>query len=234
MIDRAVLRRAYRAEEQAVVRQRSTKPSEYRQQAKRAAIARSLVTRARASGGRLDAFLQAYDLDPTKAWHSWPGRGAARIPDARTADDLIHDKLSPRLGRENRRSRRPSSTPRHSRAADRKVLDEAMTRRRAARALGRALDASRAVIRTAVAQAMNPRRQLCSRTIDEALKRAAPDSPRWSHSFACSRGRQDPRDAARYARAYAMRSTRLRQSLRRFQGRAGISVKLSALHPRYE
>ena len=76
------------------------------------------------------------------------------------------------------------------------------------------------------------------RTIDEALKRAGPERKAASATVStCSarrRGRID--DAARYAKAYRDALDAHRQRARPAASRAapGISVKLSALHPRFE
>src|SRR5690242_4874813 len=76
------------------------------------------------------------------------------------------------------------------------------------------------------------------RTIDEALKRAKPEMAKgWSHSFdMLGEAAKTHADAARYARAYADALYTIAKQAKGqgFRKAAGISVKLSALHPRYE
>jgi RHH-type proline utilization regulon transcriptional repressor/proline dehydrogenase/delta 1-pyrroline-5-carboxylate dehydrogenase len=75
------------------------------------------------------------------------------------------------------------------------------------------------------------------RTIDEALKRAAPEQARgWSHSFdMLGEAAKTHADAARYAKAYGdALDTIAANANGGFRKSPGISVKLSALHPRYE
>ena len=76
------------------------------------------------------------------------------------------------------------------------------------------------------------------RTIDEALKRAAPERRQGlSHSFdMLGEAAKTFADAERYADAYRGALDRIAQARRRAAcaSRPGISVKLSALHPRYE
>ena len=75
------------------------------------------------------------------------------------------------------------------------------------------------------------------RTIDEALKRAAPEQIKgWSHSFdMLGEAAKTYPDAERYAKAYGdALDTIAKVAKGGFRKSPGISVKLSALHPRYE
>src|SRR5687768_17540421 len=95
------------------------------------------------------------------------------------------------------------------------------------------------VVRTAVSQAMKilGRQFVFGRTIDEALRRAAPDRAAGiSHSFdMLGEAARTHDDAARYAKAYADALDRIASDAEGgFRRAPGISVKLSALHPRYE
>ncbi|MEO5973308.1 MAG: bifunctional proline dehydrogenase/L-glutamate gamma-semialdehyde dehydrogenase PutA, partial [Sphingomicrobium sp.] len=75
------------------------------------------------------------------------------------------------------------------------------------------------------------------RTIDEALKRAAPEREEGlSHSFdMLGEAARTHADAERYARAYAAALDRIAaDAAGGFKAAPGISVKLSALHPRFE
>ncbi|MFN2474461.1 MAG: bifunctional proline dehydrogenase/L-glutamate gamma-semialdehyde dehydrogenase PutA, partial [Sphingomicrobium sp.] len=122
-----------------------------------------------------------------------------------------------------------------------KVLDGANDRSDSWKsALGRAVGRlGEPVIRTAVAQGMKilGRQFVFGRTIDEALARAAPERAKgWSHSFdMLGEAARTHADAARYAAAYAGALDRIAAEAKGgFRFSPGISVKLSALHPRYE
>ncbi|MDV3257059.1 MAG: bifunctional proline dehydrogenase/L-glutamate gamma-semialdehyde dehydrogenase PutA, partial [Sphingomonas sp.] len=246
MIPRHALRQAYRPDENDIVRQRLSEaklpPS---QQGEAGAIARTLVKAVRdhkAAG--LDAFLQAYDLGSDEGIALMClAEALLRIPDAETADDLIADKLSgpdwaEKLG-ESRSTFVNAAT--FSLLLTGKVLEEANDRTDNWRAaLGRAVGRlGEPVIRTAVSQAMKilGRQFVFGRTIDEALKRAAPERAKgWSHSFdMLGEAAKTHADAGRYARAYADALDAIAATARGgFRAAPGISVKLSALHPRYE
>ena len=89
------------------------------------------------------------------------------------------------------------------------------------------------------AQAMRilGRQFVFGRTIDEALRRAAPERENGlTHSFdMLGEAARTHEDAARYARAYGDALDRIAAEAENgFERSPGISVKLSALHPRYE
>jgi RHH-type proline utilization regulon transcriptional repressor/proline dehydrogenase/delta 1-pyrroline-5-carboxylate dehydrogenase len=94
------------------------------------------------------------------------------------------------------------------------------------------------VIRTATMQAMKilGGQFVFGRTIDEALKRAAPERARGiTHSFdMLGEAAMTHADAEKYRRAYEAALDRLaREAGAGVTGSPGISVKLSALHPKY-
>ncbi len=246
MIDRSALRLAYRPEENLLVDERLGQARLTRvQQSEATAIAKTLVKAVRGHrAAGLDAFLQAYDLGSDEGIALMClAEALLRIPDAETADDLIHDKLSgpdwaEKLG-ESRSTFVNAAT--FSLLLTGKVLDEANDKADGWRgALGRAVGRlGEPVIRTAVAQAMKilGRQFVFGRTIDEALKRAAPErSKGWSHSFdMLGEAARTHADAARYARAYGNALDTIASGAKGgFRQAPGISVKLSALHPRYE
>ena len=246
MIDRTALRQAYRPDENLVVRERLEQATlAAPQQGEAAAIARSLVKAVRGhKAAGLDAFLQAYDLGSDEGIALMClAEALLRIPDAETADDLIHDKLSgpdwaEKLG-DSRSTFVNAAT--FSLLLTGKVLDEANDRTEGWRsALGRAVGRlGEPVIRTAVGQGMKilGRQFVFGRTIDDALKRAAPEQAKgWSHSFdMLGEAAKTHADAARYAKAYGNAlDTIATQAKGGFRKAPGISVKLSALHPRYE
>ena len=246
MIDRKMLRQAYRPDENEIVRQRLREARlSGAQQGEAAAIARTLVKAVRGhKAAGLDAFLQAYDLGSDEGIALMClAEALLRIPDAETADDLIADKLSgpdwaEKLG-DSRSTFVNAAT--FSLLLTGKVLEEANDKSDSWRAaLGRAVGRlGEPVIRTAVSQAMKilGRQFVFGRTIDEALQRAAPEQTKgWSHSFdMLGEAAKTHADAARYAKAYGNALDTIAATAKGgFRKAPGISVKLSALHPRYE
>ena len=246
MIDRKTLRQAYRPDENEVVRQRleqaaMTGP----QKGEASAIARTLVKAVRGhKAAGLDAFLQAYDLGSDEGIALMClAEALLRIPDAETADDLIADKLSGPDWAEKMGDSRSTfvNAATFSLLLTGKVLEEANDKSESWRAaLGRAVGRlGEPVIRTAVSQGMKilGKQFVFGRSIDEALKRAAPEQARgWSHSFdMLGEAAKTHADAARYAKAYGDALDTIAATAKGgFRKAPGISVKLSALHPRYE
>lgn len=163
-----------------------------------------------------------------------------RVPDAETIDALISDKIEPsnwgaHLGKSH------SSLVNASTWAlmlTGKVLDHDPTHPAAAlRGLIRRV--GEPVVRTAVAQSMRilGRQFVLGETIDEALSRAADlEREGYTHSYdMLGEAARTDADALRYMAAY-------KNAIEAIAGHAtgdvrsspGISVKLSALHPRYE
>ncbi|MBV9528108.1 MAG: bifunctional proline dehydrogenase/L-glutamate gamma-semialdehyde dehydrogenase, partial [Sphingomonas sp.] len=96
-MDRSDLRRAYRPDEEQVANVRIAEarlPAETAAEA--GAIARALVNGMRShKPSGLDAFLHAYDLGSDEGIAMMClAEALLRIPDSRTADELIADKLS--------------------------------------------------------------------------------------------------------------------------------------------
>jgi RHH-type proline utilization regulon transcriptional repressor/proline dehydrogenase/delta 1-pyrroline-5-carboxylate dehydrogenase len=246
MIDRTALRQAYRPDENEIVRQRLKEAKlSASQQGEAGAIARTLVKSVRGhKAAGLDAFLQAYDLGSDEGIALMClAEALLRIPDAETADDLIADKLSGPDWAEKMGDSRSTfvNAATFSLLLTGKVLEEANDKSDSWRAaLGRAVGRlGEPVIRTAVSQAMKilGKQFVFGRTIDEALKRAAPEQAKgWSHSFdMLGEAAKTHADAARYAKAYAgALDTIAANATGGFRKTPGISVKLSALHPRYE
>ncbi len=245
-IDRSDLRRAYRPDEEQVASERigqARLPAEISAEA--AAIARTLVKGVRAhKPSGLDAFLYAYDLGSDEGIAMMClAEALLRIPDARTADELIADKLSgpdwsDKLGQSDSSFVNAAT---FSLLLTGKVLEGANDRSDSWRAaLGRAVGRlGEPVVRTAVREAMKilGRNFVFGRTIDEALKRAAPERRQGlSHSFdMLGEAARTYEDADRYADAYrSALDTIARDAKDGFRRSPGISVKLTALHPRYE
>ena len=246
MIDRSALRRAYRPTEAEVVAERIDQARIDKgaaAEAKRIAKVMVKAVRGHKPAG-LDAFLQAYDLGSDEGVALMClAEALLRIPDAHTADELIHDKLSGPDWAEKIGGSKSTfvNAATFSLLLTGKVLDEAHDRTDGWRAaLGRAVGRlGEPVIRTAVGQAMKilGRQFVFGRTINEALKRAAPERTKgWSHSFdMLGEAAKTHADAARYARAYDKALDAIAgASSGGFRAAPGISVKLSALHPRYE
>jgi RHH-type proline utilization regulon transcriptional repressor/proline dehydrogenase/delta 1-pyrroline-5-carboxylate dehydrogenase len=246
MIDRTALRLAYRPDENVIVQERLAQAKlTGAQQGEASAIARTLVKAVRGhKAAGLDAFLQAYDLGSDEGIALMClAEALLRIPDAETADDLIADKLAGPDWAEKMGDSRSTfvNAATFSLLLTGKVLEEANDKSDNWRAaLGRAVGRlGEPVIRTAVSQAMKilGKQFVFGRTMDEALKRAAPEQARgWSHSFdMLGEAAKTHADAARYARAYAGALDTIAATAKGgFKKAPGISVKLSALHPRYE
>ena len=245
-MDRSELRRAYRPDEDVVALERI-------EQARLAGPALSEaagIARALAEGVRgqkpsgLDAFLHAYELGSEEGIALMClAEALLRIPDAHTADELIADKLSgpdwaDQLGQSNSAFVNAAT---FSLLLTGKVLEGANDRSDNWRSvLGRTVGRlGEPVVRTAVTQAMRilGRQFVFGRTIDEALQRAAPERRAGlTHSFdMLGEAARTHADAARYAKAYAGALDTIAREAGEGIGRSpGISVKLSALHPRYE
>jgi RHH-type proline utilization regulon transcriptional repressor/proline dehydrogenase/delta 1-pyrroline-5-carboxylate dehydrogenase len=245
-IDRIELRRAYRPDEEQVVAERMQQarlPGDRLSEAR--ATARTLVKGVRAhKPSGVDAFLQTYDLGSDEGIAMMClAEALLRIPDAHTADELIADKLagpnwSEKLGRSDSSFVNAAT---FSLLLTGKVLEGAQDRSDNWKAaLGRAVGRlGEPVVRTAVREAMKilGRNFVFGRTIDEAMKRAAPERARGlSHSFdMLGEAAKTFDDAERYAQAYRGALDRIAKEAKGgFRKSPGISVKLTALHPRYE
>ncbi len=192
--------------------------------------------------GLMEVFLAEYGLSTEEGIALMClAEALLRVPDAATIDDLIEDKIAPSdWGRHLGRS--SSSLVNASTWAlmlTGKVLDErshsaAATLRGAVKRLGEP------VIRTAVGRAMKEmgRQFVLGETIDAAMTRAAAMEARgYSYSYdMLGEAARTRADAARYHTAYAkaIRAIGARAGGNDIRTNPGISVKLSALHPRYE
>lgn len=245
-IDRSALRAAYRQDEEACIaeRLRQAAPASAVHPAARQIAAR-LVEGARAhKASGLDAFLQTYGLGTDEGIALMClAEALLRVPDAATADALIHDKLggidwSEHLGESG--STFVNATT-FSLMLTGQVLDQ---RRAKADGFGAALKRAvgrlgEPVIRQATLQAMKilGGQFVFGRTIDEALERAAPERKQGlTHSFdMLGEAAMTFADAERYRQSYEMALERIATEAGEGVVRSpGISVKLSALHPRYD
>ncbi len=240
------MRRAYRPAEDEVVAERLSEAElSAGELGEATAIARTLVKGVRAhKAAGIDAFMQAYDLGSDEGVAMMClAEALLRIPDAHTADELIADKLagpdwSEKLGDSGSAFVNAAT---FSLLLTGKVIERAQDRSDNWRAaIGRAVGRlGEPVIRTAVAEAMKilGRNFVFGRTIDEALKRARPERKQGlSHSFdMLGEAARTMADAKRYAEAYHDALDRIAtDAAGGFKSAPGISVKLSALHPRFE
>ena len=209
--------------------------------------ARDLVQKVRQSRlgqGGLDAFLHEYELSSREGVVLMClAEALLRIPDAETANLLIKDKLADadwrrHLGSSESLFVNASTwalmlTGRVIRMEQQGEDLAGVLRRLVARS-------GEPVIRQAVTQAMRilGRQFVMGRTIEEALDRARAQEKRgYRYSYdMLGESARTARDAERYDRAYRAAIAAIgRASAGRgpIEG-PGISVKLSALHPRYE
>jgi RHH-type proline utilization regulon transcriptional repressor/proline dehydrogenase/delta 1-pyrroline-5-carboxylate dehydrogenase len=244
---RSALRAAHRAPEQGVLApllDAATLPPPI---AARVEVrARALVRAARAThtpGADVSDFLREYGLGTREGVALLClAEALLRIPDAATADAFIEDRITgvdwqSHLGRADSLTVNASSWAfmLTGRVLARDTAGNAGVAgaiQRMVRRIGEPL------IQAALRQGMRvlARQFVMGRTIEEALTRAAvPASQRWRYSFdMLGEAARTRDDASRYMRAY--------QDAIGAVGRAGggpvngpgISVKLSALHPRYE
>jgi len=244
--DRKALRTAYRLEEQTCVEQRleqAAGASALHPQA--SALAARLIEGARKhKANGLDAFLNSYGLATEEGIALMClAEALLRVPDIDTADALIHDKLADvkwadHLGESSSTFVNAAT---FSLMLTGQVLDagrkaEAGLANTLRRTVGRM---GEPVIRKAVLQAMRilGGQFVFGRTIEEALKRAAPERKRGlTHSFdMLGEAAMTFADAERYRTAYATAIERLaREAKGGMRASPGISVKLSALYPRYD
>ena len=213
-------------------------------------LATDLVTRIRANAGKnggIDAFMREYALSSEEGVALMClAEALLRIPDTETADRLIRDKIG---GAQWDRHRAKSGsvfvnastwalmlTGRIVRLDETATWDfEGILKKAVARS-------GEPVIRQAVTYAMRilGRQFVLGRTIGEALKEAKPlagDGYRFSFDM-LGEAAFTKRDAARYAQSYRNAIETLASSMptdtQTIFERPSISVKLSALHPRYE
>ncbi|HLI13260.1 MAG TPA: bifunctional proline dehydrogenase/L-glutamate gamma-semialdehyde dehydrogenase PutA [Alphaproteobacteria bacterium] len=203
------------------------------------------VRRQRVGKGGLDAFLHEYALSSQEGVVLMClAEALLRIPDAETADLLIRDKLrladwEKHLGKSDSLFVNASTwalmlTGRVVKLGEFKEKDLSSL-------LGRLVARSgEPVIRQAMMQAMRimGRQFVMGRTIEEALERARAEEPLgYRHSYdMLGEAARTAKDAERYLEAYDKAISALGKAA---AGRGpiaapGISIKLSALHPRYE
>ncbi len=204
------------------------------------------VRRNRVAKGGIEEFLRQYDLSSQEGMVLMClAEAFLRIPDADTADKLIRDKIvngkwSDHLGAS------PSlfvnaSTWGLMLTGKLIELDQAVEKNVANYVAALAARLGEPIIRTAFRQAMRimGHQFVMGRTIEEALKRAKDeDNRKFRHSYdMLGEAALTARDAERYFQAYSTAIDAIGSTVEKGAdvfGAPSISVKLSALHPRYE
>ena len=213
--------------------------------------ARSLVERVRSmqeSHGGMQSFLREYDLSSQEGvLLMCVAEALLRIPDAATADRLIRDKLS--QGDWERHVGRNASLLVNAGTwgmmlTGRLVgLDPESAKSPGAWLARLAARAGEPVVRLALRQGMRLMAEqfVMGRTIADALARSHEgEHARYRHSYdMLGEAALTGADAGRYFSAYAAAIDAIAADSRRDAARSvferpGISIKLSALHPRYE
>jgi RHH-type proline utilization regulon transcriptional repressor/proline dehydrogenase/delta 1-pyrroline-5-carboxylate dehydrogenase len=246
---RAALRADIRTDETAIVRRLAVEAALPEDARKRvAARARALVEevrRARVGKGGLDAFLHEFGLSSKEGVVLMClAEALLRVPDAETVDRLIKDKIADadwraHLGQSESLFVNASTwalmlTGRVVR------LDAADTRDLAGTLKRLVHNSGEPMIRGGITQAMRilGRQFVMGRTIEEALTRARDDEKRgYRHSYdMLGEAAYTMADAERYFEAYKAAIATIGKAAGGIGVIAapGISVKLSALHPRYD
>ncbi|MCH8998286.1 MAG: bifunctional proline dehydrogenase/L-glutamate gamma-semialdehyde dehydrogenase PutA, partial [Proteobacteria bacterium] len=250
---RAALRADIRAEETAIVRRLAAEAAFSEDARERvAARARGLVEevrRARVGKGGLDAFLQEFGLSSKEGVVLMClAEALLRVPDAETVDRLIKDKIAEadwRAHLGHSESLFVNASTWALMLTGRVVRLDAADTRDLAGTLKRLVHSSgEPVIRGGITQAMRilGRQFVMGRTIGEALARARDDEKRgYRHSYdMLGEAAYTRTDAERYFEAYHAAIAAIGKAAGDNGGGGGviaapgISVKLSALHPRYD
>jgi RHH-type proline utilization regulon transcriptional repressor/proline dehydrogenase/delta 1-pyrroline-5-carboxylate dehydrogenase len=211
--------------------------------AKVAAAGAQYVERVRkeTSPSMMEAFLAEYGLSTEEGVGLMClAEALLRVPDAETIDELIEDKIAPsnwgaHLGHSS--SSLVNASTWALMLTGRVLDDDPRTPARALRSLVKRI--GEPVVRTAVGQSMKilGRQFVLGQTIDEGMKNARELEKKgytYSYDMLGEAARTDE-DAQRYHKAYAKAIAVIaKQAKGDVRSSPGISVKLSALHPRYE
>jgi RHH-type proline utilization regulon transcriptional repressor/proline dehydrogenase/delta 1-pyrroline-5-carboxylate dehydrogenase len=205
------------------------------------------VRRSKAREGGIDAFLQQYDLSSQEGvLLMCIAEALLRIPDADTADRLIADKITAAQWKEHLGTSESlfvnASTWGLMLTGQMLNVDEAVRANPAQVLVKLASRAGEPVVRTAMRQAMRimGHQFVMGRTISEALERSVSKRNRaYRYSFdMLGEAALTDADARRYFDAYHAAIGEIGGAPRKpdddIFSAPSISVKLSALHPRYE
>lgn len=246
---RTAIHDAYRADEAQAVRRllgEAELPHDALDRiAERARALVGEVRRSRIGQGGIDAFMHEFELSSKEGVVLMClAEALLRVPDAHTLDKLIKDKIATadwqaHLGQSESIFVNASTwalmlTGRVVKLEDDETKDFGGVLRRLVHRSGEP------VIRTAISRAMRILGQqfVMGRNIKEAVKRAKPDEAqgyRYSYDM-LGEGARTMADADRYFESYknAIVAIGVAAAGRDVNDAPGISVKLSALHPRYE
>ncbi|NBJ10391.1 bifunctional proline dehydrogenase/L-glutamate gamma-semialdehyde dehydrogenase PutA [Microvirga arsenatis] len=203
-----------------------------------------LIEAIRAKGGGLggvEEMLREYALSTKEGLALMVlAEALLRVPDAATADRLIEDKLGQAdfAGHEAKSDAFLVSASAWALGITARVIQPGETPEGILRQLTKRLGLP--AVRTATRQAMRVMGNhfVLGQTIEEALKRASSSKGRiYRYSFdMLGEGARTAEDAHRYFESYASAIDAIGRSAGNepLPNRPGISVKLSALHPRYE
>ncbi len=209
------------------------------------ATAESYVRDIRASGqpGLMEVFLAEYGLSTDEGVALMClAEALLRVPDAATIDDLIEDKIAPSKWGEHL-GKSSSSLVNASTWAlmlTGKVLKDGASNGIADRLHGAIKRLGEPVIRTAVKQAMKVmgHQFVLGQTISDAIKRGkAMEDKGYTYSYdMLGEAALTAKDASGFFVAYAdaIQQLSAHATHEDIRDNPGISIKLSALHPRYE
>ncbi len=203
------------------------------------------LLRREATPGMMETFLSEYGLSTEEGIALMClAEALLRVPDDETIDVLIHDKIAPanwsqHLGHSTSPLVNVSTwalmlTGKVISLEERENWDVVANVKQLIRRAGEP------VIRKAVGQAMKTlgHQFVLGRDIDEAVKRARQmEEKGYQYSYdMLGEAARTAKDASRYFLSYSKAITRLAEASLNDQTRdnPGISIKLSALHPRYE
>ncbi|HEX2511366.1 MAG TPA: proline dehydrogenase family protein, partial [Xanthobacteraceae bacterium] len=198
------------------------------------------AVRAHSGGlGGIDDLLHVYSLSTKESLALMAlAEALLRIPDATTADRLIEDKLAAGdwLRHERKSTALLASASAWSLGLTARIVQPGETPDNIISSLVKRLGAP--AVRAAIRQALRllGSHFVLAQTIDEAIERAR-SHPESLYSFdMLGEGARTSADAERYFESYTAAISAIGRSAgaRPLPARAGISVKLSALHPRYE
>ncbi|MFB2594933.1 bifunctional proline dehydrogenase/L-glutamate gamma-semialdehyde dehydrogenase PutA [Paracoccus sp. p4-l81] len=198
-----------------------------------------LVARIRAEidPGLMEVFLAEYGLSTDEGLALMSlAEALLRVPDAETSDALIEDKIAPSDWASHRGKSRSTLVNLSTRGL--MLTGGVLDRRDSGLIRGAVRRLGQPVIRAAVTRAMREmgRQFVLGETIQDAMGRAS-DDPLVTYSYdMLGEAAMTALDASRYAEAYRRAIAAIATACKPGQVRAnpGISVKLSALHPRYE
>lgn len=189
--------------------------------------------------GGIEDFLRAYSLSTKEGLALMIlAEALLRVPDAATADRLIEDKLAAAdwTHHEPRSDALLVSASAWALGISARIINPGETPENILETLAKRLGLP--AVRAATRQAMRllGSHFVLGQTIEEALERAAAHRERRYSFDMLGEGARTAADAERYFTAYADAIAAIGQAAgdRRGAERPGISVKLSALHPRYE